>query len=239
MSQGYTGAGAEPYVESSGERSSTVEPAKHEAGEVMDSATNAAKDVAEVAKDEVAGVAHETTLQVRDLFEQSRDEMRDQAARQQQRIATGLTSVGDELRSMASSSSGSGIAGELVQRVSDRVGAAGSWLADRDPAAVLSEVKAFARRRPGVFIAVGVLAGVVAGRLVRAMASNEAASSSGGSSRVTPGSTRAAMAPSLSESEASGHSMQVPASDAPIYSQSASRFEGGGMESADERSDSL
>ncbi len=49
---------------------------------------------------------------------------------------------------------------------------ASDWLAQRDPGSLLHEVKSFARRKPGVFIAGALVAGVVAGRLTRALTEN-------------------------------------------------------------------
>ena len=230
MSQGYATGGADPYVATPGQESNMADTAKHEAGEVKDAAAGAAKDVAATAKHEAGGVARETKNQARALLEESRHELRDQASKQQQRLAAGLTSVGDDLGSMAAGSQSSGVASDIVQQVSDRVGAAGAWLADRDPAAVFSEVKSFARRRPGVFIAAGVLAGVVVGRLTRALASNA------GNASKSAGDGAGYRSPALPAS--TGYET-APAADAPIYSQSAARFDGGGMETADERSDTL
>lgn len=241
MSQGYAAGGSDAYVDTSGEKSNMADTAKQEAGEVKDVAAGAAKDVAATTKDEVVGVAHEAKLQVRDLFDQSRQQLRDQASKQQQRLATGLTSVGDELSGMAngtSSSSGSGIASDLVRQVSDRVGAAGTWLADRDPAAVFSEVKAFARRRPGVFITAGVIAGVVVGRLTRALAANAGDARTGTPSQ-SGGSVGALGTARAAQPVVTGYAPAVSEAEAPIYSQSAARLDGGGMETADERSDSL
>ncbi|WP_461472984.1 hypothetical protein [Microbacterium sp. HJ5] len=237
MSQGYGAGGVDPYVDTSGEKSNMAETAKHEAGEVKDAAAGAAKDVASTAKSEAAGVARETKFQVRELYDQGKQELRDQASKQQQRLATGLTSVGGDLRSMAANSNGSGIAGDLVQRASDRVEAAGTWFADRDPATVFSEVKAFARRRPGVFIAAGVVAGVVVGRLTRALAAN-ASDASQANDATTPAlptgySGGTVVPPPVVTTE------PVTEAESPIYSQSAARLDGGGMEMTDERSDSL
>lgn len=244
MSQGYATGGTDPYVGASGEKSNMADTAKHEAGEVKDAATGAAKDVAATAKGEAKGVAHETKTQARRLLDQGRQELRDQASKQQQRLATGLTSVGDDLGSMASGSTSSGIASDLVQQVSNRVGAAGSWLSDRDPAMVFSEVKSFARRRPGVFIAAGVLAGVVVGRLTRALASNAGDSSDTRSAGAVGYGTGVAAPPlpvttGYTDASATGYVEPVSEADAPIYSQSAARLDGGGMETTDERSDSL
>lgn len=149
-----------------------VDAAKHEASDLKDSATGHAKDVVGAAKDEASAVIGEAKMQAKDLYAQTQRELRDQANTQQQRLATGLRSVGDELGSMANSSTGTGIAADLVQQASGRVSAAATWLGDRDPGAVLTEVKRYARRKPGTFILAAAIGGVIIGRLTRALAAD-------------------------------------------------------------------
>lgn len=170
------GAGAHSYDSTSQPSGSQgkVDAAKHEASDLKDSATGHAKDVLGAAKDEASGVVGEAKMQAKDLYAQTQRELRDQANTQQQRLATGLRSVGDELGSMASNSDGSGIAADLVQQASGRVSAAANWLGDRDPGAVLTEVKRYARRKPGTFILAAAIGGVIIGRLTRALASDAA-----------------------------------------------------------------
>lgn len=170
------GAGTQPYDSGSQPSGSQgkVDAAKHEASDLKDSATGHAKDVLGAAKDEASGVVGEAKMQAKDLYAQTQRELRDQANTQQKRLATGLRSVGDELGSMAANSDGSGIAADLVQQASGRVSAAANWLGDRDPGAVLSEVKRYARRKPGTFILAAAIGGVIIGRLTRALASDAA-----------------------------------------------------------------
>jgi hypothetical protein len=159
------------------------EAAKQEAREVADTAGDAAKDVAHVAKEEGASVVREAKHQVGDLYAQARDELSQQAATQQHRVAQGLRSFSEELASMARSSDDDGMASSLVHRASERAGQAATWLGERDPAGLLEEVKSFARRRPGMFIAGAAIAGVLVGRLTRALAQGAAESSQGSTSR--------------------------------------------------------
>lgn len=167
-------AGGQPYdpgAQPSGSEGK-VDAAKHEASDLKDSAAGHAKDVVGAAKDEASAVIGEAKMQAKDLYAQTQRELRDQANTQQQRLATGLRSVGDELGSMANSSTGTGIAADLVQQASGRVSAAATWLGDRDPGAVLTEVKRYARRKPGTFILAAAIGGVIIGRLTRALASD-------------------------------------------------------------------
>ena len=114
--------------------------------------------------------------------------MRQQAATQQSRAARGLRDIGDEFSSMANGTgTGTGFAADIARQAGDRVGAAAQWLDERDPRDLLEEVKGFARRRPGVFIGIAVGAGVVVGRLVRALAQPSDDDSSGTSGRYAYG----------------------------------------------------
>jgi ElaB/YqjD/DUF883 family membrane-anchored ribosome-binding protein len=159
--------------------SGTVDTAKQEAKDLSSTAASEAGNVVGSAKEQAASVAHEVKSQAKSLYHQTTHELSHQAGAQQQRLADGLRTVGDQLGSMADSTD-QGLASELVQQVSQRVGSAASWLGDRDPAAVLDEVKRYARRKPGTFIAVAAVAGVVVGRLTRALTSAAADEKAGG-----------------------------------------------------------
>ena len=153
-------------------QSGSVETAKQEAGELKDTAVSEAGHVAETAKGEAKAVAQEVKYQAKDLYAQTQRELKDQAQVQQQRVAAGLRSVSDELQSMTANAENPGLAADLLNQVSTRLSGAASWLGDRDPSAVLSEVKSFARRKPGTFIIGAAILGIVAGRLTRALAAN-------------------------------------------------------------------
>lgn len=158
----------------SADSSGKVGVAKQEAADLKDTAAEQAKDVLGTAKDEASTVLGEAKVQAKDLYAQSQQELKDQADTQQQRIAVGLRSIGDELGSMAAQSTGGGVARDLVEQVSTRLSAAASWLGDRDASSVLNEVKRYARRKPGTFILAAAITGIVVGRLTRALAANAA-----------------------------------------------------------------
>jgi hypothetical protein len=149
--------------------STTGGDVKAEASRLAGQASEAGSHVAQVAKDETKRVASETGTQVKNLVQNAGQELRDQAATQQSRVAEGLRSVGSELNGMAENSESSGMARDLVQQVAQRANSAASWLDAREPGSLLEEVKSFARQRPGVFIAVAAGAGLLAGRLTRAL----------------------------------------------------------------------
>ncbi len=166
--------------------SGTVQTAAHEAAGVASTAKDEAAGVVETAKAEAGAVAHEAKDQVRELYHQTTAQLKDQAAEQQRRVADGLRSVGGELESMSQNSEG-GVASDLVRQASTRIQGIAGWIGDRDPGSLLTEVKSYARAKPGTFIAVAALAGLVAGRLTRAL--SEGASSSSGASGSVQGTT--------------------------------------------------
>ncbi|MBP3977258.1 hypothetical protein [Microbacterium sp. BLY] len=163
----------------------TVRTAANEAAGVAGTAKDEAAGVVETAKSEVGAVAHEAKDQVRDLYHQTKSELTEQAAVQQRRVADGLRSVGGELGSMAEHSEG-GVAADLVRQASTRIQGIAGWIGDRDPGSLLTEVKSYARAKPGTFIAVAAVAGLVVGRLTRALSEGAAESASSGSGATTP-----------------------------------------------------
>jgi hypothetical protein len=149
---------------------STTYASQPDAATVAADAGAATKHVAGVAKDETKSVAAEAGRQARRLAGRVQGELRNQAATQQSRLADGLHTTASSFSTMADSPGATGYAPELVRAAGQRIDAAGRWLGERDPGTLVEEVKSFARRRPGVFLAIAVGAGVVVGRLTRALA---------------------------------------------------------------------
>ncbi|PRY68061.1 hypothetical protein B0I08_105226 [Glaciihabitans tibetensis] len=151
--------------------SGTGAKAKEQASHVAGDAKEATQQVAGTAKEEASKVAGEVKTQAKDLFKQTSSELKEQAGAQQQRAAAGLHTLSDELKSMADNSDGGGVAADLVQQVASRASGVASWLEDRDPGTLLDDVRDFARRKPGTFIGLAAVAGVLAGRLTRSLVS--------------------------------------------------------------------
>ncbi len=160
------GTGSPDYPASGGE--GLKEKATDAAAEVG----AGAKDVAGVAKDEASHVVHETKSAARGLLADARTQLTDQASTQKQRAADGLRNVGSQFSSMAEGSE-SGPASSLVRTLSRRADSAASWLSDREPADIVQDVRGFARRNTGLFLAIAAGVGVVAGRVVRALREGE------------------------------------------------------------------
>jgi vacuolar-type H+-ATPase subunit H len=224
--------------------SGTLGTAKSEASDLAHTAGDEAKGVVDAAKTEATSVAQEAKSQAKDLFAQSQQELKDQARTQQQRVASGLQTVGGDLQSMADGAASDSLAAELVRQVSGRISSASAWLSDREPADVLDEVKRFARRRPGVFILSAAIAGVVVGRLTRALATNAAEAKKSDATGAAP----QPMAPPVSdtgliEPTVGGAADELSVAEpTPIYAQSTAGTAGSTApftEDGDVRRDSL
>lgn len=183
-----TGVGTGAGVTGATGAEDTSQPGlRDEASILASEAGREGRRVADVTRDETRAVASETKRQARRLADDARRELRDQAAVQQTRVAGGLRSVGGELSHMADGSTEPGIATDVVREAGRRVDDVAHWLDQRDPGSLLQEVKMFARRRPGVFLAIAVGAGVVAGRLTRALATPSDDEGGASGARLTPG----------------------------------------------------
>lgn len=193
---------------------STTQVAKGQASEVAGGAADAAQHVAGVAKEQVGQVAVAAGQQVKQLAGQAQSELSDQATAQQVKLAGGLHSVGDQLKSMAEKSDQPGVATDLAHQAAEKAHQVAAWLEDRTPAELLSNLRSFARRRPGSFLAAALAAGAVAGRMARGL-SADATKWAGG---TPPAQSRPSTA-----TPAVGHITSPPALTAPAPVDSVNR----------------
>ena len=171
------------------------------AADVKDTSVAAGQHVADVTKEEIHKVGSETKKQAKDLYRETQTELADQAAAQQKRVASGIRSLADEIGAMAGTSENRGVATDLAEQAATRATGIADWLDQRDPGSLLSEVKTYARRKPGTFIAIAAVAGVLAGRLTRGAVeeSKDSAEASTPESTVTPGDTAATSGPTATD----------------------------------------
>jgi hypothetical protein len=176
---GATGTGSPTTT---GRAQETKDVALDEARNVGQTAAQAGSQVAATATDQAKEVVQETQRQAKDLLEQGRAQLKDQTVAQQQKAAQGLTSLAQELRSLADGSSAGapGPARDLLQQASSSVEQFAGWLQNREPAEILDEVRNFARRKPGMFLLGAAAAGVLAGRLTSGVKAAHSDSASSG-----------------------------------------------------------
>ncbi|NYG05813.1 vacuolar-type H+-ATPase subunit H [Phycicoccus badiiscoriae] len=165
----------------------TTDVAKEEAKATGQQAKEGARHVAEVGKDEAKNVAQETGQQAKELWEQTRSQLLEQSAQQQTRLAEGLRSLSQELSGMARQSEQQGVASDLAHQASQRIGDVAGWLDQRDPGSLVTELKQFARQRPGAFLATAAVIGLVGGRLSRGLVADHQDQSADDHRAASPG----------------------------------------------------
>ncbi|HEV7651542.1 MAG TPA: hypothetical protein VGP26_25610 [Actinophytocola sp.] len=149
------------------ETPSTPEVARREATDVARTAAQSGGQVGETAGDQAKRVASATAEQARDLMQEGRTQLVDQAREGQRKAASGLHTLAGQLRDMSQKADGEGLAPEIARQAAERAHGVATWLDEREPGALLDEVRRFARRKPGAFLAGAAIAGVLVGRLTR------------------------------------------------------------------------
>jgi hypothetical protein len=167
---------------------STTDVAKDEASNVASTAAQAGSQVAATAADQAKQVTQETKRQAQDLIAQGRSQLQDQARTGQQKAGEGISGIAQQLRTMVEGGgeTPSGPAADLVRQAGDKLEELASWVQAREPGELVDEVRAFARRKPGVFLLGAAVAGVVAGRLTTGVvAAHKDSSPSTGTQQLT------------------------------------------------------
>jgi hypothetical protein len=131
----------------------------------QDSTTDQVKNTASVAQDEAKHVASDVRDQARGLLNETRVQVEDQSRTQRDRLVDTIRTFSNDLDGMAEQRSG--LASDAAREVANRVRSFGQQLDGREPTELLDDLRSFARRRPGVFLAGSVIAGVVVGRFLR------------------------------------------------------------------------
>jgi uncharacterized protein YjbJ (UPF0337 family) len=162
------------------EDSMTTTPStKERAQETASTAADQSKHVAGVAKDEARHVADEAKLQARGLMNDAMTQVNEQSRSQRDRLVGTLQTVSDDLEQMASQGGRSGMATDLARQIAGKTRDLSTHLDGREPSDLLDDVRDFARRRPGMFLAGALAAGVIAGRLARGAKESQSDSGTG------------------------------------------------------------
>lgn len=160
----------QPFDQTNQGNKPTKDVAADETKNVTRSAQQSGKHVAESAKGEAQELVGEAKGQAQDLLQQVRSEATSQVSAQQERVAGSLRTMSDQLEQISQGKSvESGTATNLISQTAGQVGQVAGWLENREPADLLSEVRRYARRNPGTFLAGAALLGLVGGRLTRGL----------------------------------------------------------------------
>jgi ElaB/YqjD/DUF883 family membrane-anchored ribosome-binding protein len=146
-------------------------------GGAVAEAKDKGEELVSTAQEQVSAKAHElgeeASLQVREQL----DRRSTQVGGQVQAIGSALQSGVEQLRS-----EGKDVPAKVMTQVAERAEDLGAYLQSAQADQMLTDLERFARRRPWVTAGVGVLAGFVASRFVKASADRrfEGARSNGG-----------------------------------------------------------
>ena len=133
-------------------------------GSTTEGVAEATKGVASTAKEQGREVAGQVAAQARSVAGDMRRRVTDEAHTQNQRLASGLRQLADQLDEMATDRADSP-ARSIVHRLGEGGRRAADFLERQGPEGALREVQELARRRPGMFLLGAALAGFAMGRL--------------------------------------------------------------------------
>jgi hypothetical protein len=163
-----TGASHAADTTSTSKKDVAAETTKSEAGALKQEAAGSGQRVKETAKEQAVAVKEEATVQAQNLFGQLKSDLGDQVRPQQDRIASAVRSVSDEVSALSRGEKPeTDFVTGLLGSVSGRVETLASSLENKDAKDLLEDVRRFAARRPGTFLAVAAGIGLLAGRATR------------------------------------------------------------------------
>ena len=142
------------------------------AAKATDAVGTAATDVGQTVKRDANRVAAEVGIQARRVAREAGYKANERLGHQQKQWSDKLGDVSQDLREMVGDRADRP-AGKLVNQVADRTSMLADYVANTEPRDMLAQVQAFARRRPGAFLAAMVAAGFVVGRLGKSVAMRE------------------------------------------------------------------
>jgi hypothetical protein len=151
------------------ETSGKADQAKEQASQVGGAAAEQASAVAGTAKEQAGQVVSDARAHAQDLMSQTTSQVGAQADEQTQRLSDNLKTLSEHFSTMARSGEPGSTAHTVVDEASRRAGELSSYLDGHQFGEIINDVKGFARRRPGAFILGSAVAGLVVGRLGRAV----------------------------------------------------------------------
>src|SRR5215212_3257817 len=157
-------------------------------GEVAGTATEGARQVASEASRQASQLTSEALSSARSLVGEATGSLREQAGQQTERAASGLRTLSDQVRALAEGRPDeAGPAGDYARQAGEKLQQVAERLESGGLEGALSDLQAFARRRPGVFLLGAAAAGFAVGRLVRGAQAANADGGTNGSSQIGSG----------------------------------------------------
>ncbi|KAA9394829.1 ATP synthase F0 subunit B [Kocuria coralli] len=162
------GAGATRTDGAPDKKDIVAEKGKDEAQQLKEQTAGSGERMADTAKDKAADVKNEASHQAQDLLGQLKDDAQGYVGPQQERAASTVRSISDEISALSRGEQPqSNYVAGLLGSVSGQVDSLASSLENKDAQELLGDVRRFAARRPGTFLAIAAGIGFVAGRVTR------------------------------------------------------------------------
>jgi hypothetical protein len=145
--------------------------AKEQASQVASTVGQGAKDVAGEVKNQAGSVLESAADEARDLVRDARTELRGQASQQTERAGHALRTLAGQIEALRDGrTEEAGAAADYARQISEKVQAVAGRLESGGLDGMVDDVRRFARRRPGTFLLGAAVAGFAVGRLVRSSA---------------------------------------------------------------------
>ena len=144
--------------------------AKGQAKAVAEDAKGAAQDLAQTAQHHAGEVKETAMEQAKSFAGTMQEQLGSQAGTQQERLAEQARTITDDLHRLVSGEQPqSDMVRQAFTSVADRAEALTQRLETSEPKDLVRDVRHFAARKPGTFLAISLGLGLVAGRLTRGM----------------------------------------------------------------------
>ena len=145
-----------------------AESSKAEGRQLKNEAAVSGRRVKDTAKDQAVAATDEAKHQTKDLLAQLKDDVQSYVGPQQERLASTVRSVSDEVNAISQGKKPeTDYVSGLLGSVSGTVDSFASSLENKDAQDLLGDVRRFAARRPGTFLAIAAGIGLLAGRATR------------------------------------------------------------------------
>jgi hypothetical protein len=142
--------------------------ARREGVHLEDSARDAAATVGDTASEHGQRLTRDAREHARGIARDAQRQLRSHAQDEIQRAGSALGTAGDQLRALADGRvDDAGVLGDYVDQAADVVNRWARTVSDRGLDGLLDDLRTFGRRRPGVFLAGALVAGIAAGRFGR------------------------------------------------------------------------
>lgn len=147
---------------------------KAEAEQFKNQAASSGERVLDTAKEKAEDVKAEAAHQAQDLASQVREDLQKYLGPQQQRLAATVRSISDEINALSQGQQPQTnyVAG-LLGNASGYVDTLATSIEQKDSQELLNDVRRFAARKPGIFLAAALGVGLLAGRATRNVKDND------------------------------------------------------------------